>query len=163
MEDLNQIDDSLRSIRLDASDTPRLQPLSLDKMFSRAHAWGLRHPSVAGPSVIRPPSPPRRKLIYPLPKPMEGGEVSPLAGLFDYPELIPHVLSEFEHPMEMAVLCRVSKTFDYLVRRRLYEHIWVRPWEENCHSRVRLYSCKRAGDSLIVIADSAIRDIVEKA
>jgi hypothetical protein len=68
--------------------------------------------------------------------PLEGTTISPLAGLFEYPELIPHVLAEFEQPKDLAVLCRVSKAFDWLVRRRLYEHIWIRPWEENCHYKV---------------------------
>jgi hypothetical protein len=136
MIDVNGIDDSLRSIRLDALDAPRPTSLSLDKMFSRAHAWSLRHQCKAGPSVIRPPSPLRKRPIHPLPRPLEGTDVSPLAGLFHYPELIPHVLREFEQPKEMAVLCRVSKAFDWIIRRKLYEHVWVRPWEENCHVKV---------------------------
>jgi hypothetical protein len=143
MEDLNTIDDSLRSIRLDASDAPRIKTLSLDKMFSRAHAWSV--PSIAGPSIIRAPSPPRRRPIYPLPQPLEGGEISPLAALFEYTDLIPLVLGEFEHPKEMAILCRVSKGFDHLVRRRLYEHVWIRPWEEHCHEKVRGLAIKAEG------------------
>jgi hypothetical protein len=132
----NGIDDSLRSIRLDASDA-RNGLLSLDKMFSQAHAWSVT--SQAGPSTARPASPPRYMPVYPLPKPLEGKTISPLAALFDFPELIPHVLCEFEHPREMAVLCRVNKAFDHLVRRRLYDHVWVRPWEENCHVKVSWY------------------------
>lgn len=142
MDDLHHLDDSLRSIRLDATDTSRAQQLSLDKMFSRAHAWHDRvqasRCAALGPdSVVRPASPPRNRPIHPLPRPLEGSVgISPLAKLFEYPELIPHVLDEFHHPREMAVLCRVSKGFERLVRKRLYDYIWVRPWEENCHSKV---------------------------
>jgi hypothetical protein len=126
MDDIHIMDEELRSIRLDASDSPKVQPLRLDKMFLRAGQW--KTTSTPSP-VIRPPSPPRRGAIFPLPKPLEGRSVSPLAGLFGYAELVPHVLEWFEHPRDLAVLCRVSKEFCAIARRKLYESIWVRPCE----------------------------------
>jgi hypothetical protein len=119
------IDEEFRHIRLD--DGPRLRPLGLDKMFTRVEKWGLAHPSPS-PSTsqpTRPPSPPRRRGIYPLPRPQEG--ISPLGGLFDYPELLPLVLSHFDHPRDLAVLARVCSSWCKIARRRLYESVWVRP------------------------------------
>jgi hypothetical protein len=119
------INEEFRHIRLD--DGPRLRPLGLDKMFTRVEKWGLAHPSPS-PSTsqpTRPASPPRRRGIYPLPRPQEG--ISPLGGLFDYPELLPLVLSHFDHPRDLAVLARVCSSWCKIARRRLYESVWVRP------------------------------------
>jgi hypothetical protein len=143
------IDEEFRHIRLD--DGPRLRPLGLDKMFTRVEKWGLAHPSPS-PSTsqpTRPPSPPRRRGIYPLPRPQEG--ISPLGRLFDYPELLPLVLSHFDHPRDLAVLARVCSSWCKIARRRLYENIWVRPCrslffcdvangegEDGCHSKLVL-------------------------
>jgi len=143
------IDEEFRHIRLD--DGPPLRPLGLDKMITRVENWGLAHPS-ASPSTsqpLRPPSPPRRRGVYPVPRPQEG--VSPLGGLFDYPELLPLVLGHFDHPRDLAVLARVCSSWCKIARRRLYESIWVRPCtsfshymladlegEDGCHSKLVL-------------------------
>jgi hypothetical protein len=120
------IDEELRHIQLDNG--PRLQPLGLDRMISRVHQWAESHPSTSSTSsTIRAPSPIRRRAVYPLPRPQEG--VSPLGGIFDYPELLPLVLMHFEHPRELAVLARVCRSWCKLARRKLYDHIWVRPCE----------------------------------
>lgn len=128
-DELHHLDTELRAIQLYANEAPRLQPirLGIDKMFLRAHQWA----STSAPAPIaRPPSPPRRAAIFPLPKPMEGdAQTSPLGGLFEFPELIPHVLEWFEHPRDLAVLCRVSKGFNGVARKKLYQNIWVRPCE----------------------------------
>lgn len=123
MDDIELISDELRHINVDLV---RHQPLRLDKMFLRATEW--RAASEASSSVKRAPSPPRPAATYPLPKPCNDG-VSPLAGLFDYPELIPHVLKWFERPAELGILARVNRTFCDIVRKKLYGHIWIRPCE----------------------------------
>jgi len=117
------IDEEFRHIRLD--DGPRLRPLGLDKMFTRVEKWGLAHPSPSTSQPARPASPPRHRGIYPLPRFQEG--ISPLGGLFDYPELLPLVLSHFDHPRDLAVLAKVCSSWCKIARRRLYESIWVRP------------------------------------
>jgi hypothetical protein len=141
-DELHHLDSELRAIQLYANEAPRLQPirLGIDKMFLRAHQWA----STSAPAPIaRPPSPPRRAAIFPLPKPMEGGaQTSPLGGLFEFPELIPHVLEWFEHPRDLAVLCRVSKSFNSVARKKLYQNIWVRPCEWIQVSSPRLM-CRR--------------------
>lgn len=53
-----------------------------------------------------------------------------------YPELLPLVLRHFEHPRELAVLCRVNQDFRYLAQKKLYHRIWIRPWEEGCRLKV---------------------------
>lgn len=117
--------DDLRSIRLD--DGRRLQPLRLDAMFDRASNW--RKSSQAGPST-RAPSPPRKSRVYPLPKAMDAGvEVSPLAGLFEYPELVPQVLKWFDRPAELATIARVNQEFLGIARKQMYASIWIRPCE----------------------------------
>jgi hypothetical protein len=109
-DELHHLDTELRAIQLYANE-----------------AWA----STSAPAPIaRPPSPPRRAAIFPLPKPMEGDrQTSPLGGLFEFPELIPHVLEWFEYPRDLAVLCRVSKGFNGVARKKLYQNIWVRPCE----------------------------------
>ena len=124
IDDVRTLDSELRSIRLD--DGPKLQPFRLDKMFLRARQWKGSAPQV-GP-IRRPPSPPRRAAVFPLPKPLpHGSAVSPLAGLFDYPELLPLVLKDFDQARDLVVLSRVNRAFCKIARRRLYEHVWVRP------------------------------------
>ncbi|KAK6906564.1 hypothetical protein L486_07821 [Kwoniella mangroviensis CBS 10435] len=149
---LHDLDAELRAIRLD--DGPRLQPLRLDKMFLRARQWHAANPrSYASESLYRPPTPPKSAPIYPLPKPLlsqskpqakgkerEGKEegVSPLSALFDYPELIPLVLDSFDQPRDLARISRVSKEWNRIARKKLYKHIWVRPWEDGCHFKLVL-------------------------
>jgi len=117
------INEDLRHIQPD--EVPRLRHSDLDKMFTRAHEWGLAHPTPSSSQPTRAPSPPRRKAVYPLPKARDG--VSPLGGLFDYPELLPLVLRHFDHPRELAVLARVCRSWCKIARRKLYEKIWIRP------------------------------------
>ena len=125
IDDLHNLDDSLRSIGI--ADGRRYQPLQLDKMFARAANWGIPSSS-SSTSIPRPPSPPRLREIYPLPKPLEDhqGQVSPLEQLFTYPELLPLVLRHCDRPSELAVIARVNKEFCRLARMQLYESIWVR-------------------------------------
>ncbi len=124
LDDLHTIDDSLRSIHVD--DGRRLKPLLLDKMFNRATQWKGSSPQIR--PIIRPPSPPRRPTVFPLPQPLPAQEkISPLGGLFDYPELLPLVLREFDQTRDLVILARVNKAFCKLVQRKLYAHVWVRP------------------------------------
>ena len=124
MTDLHALTSDLRAIRLDATDGPKLKPLRLDEMFLRASRLSTPSPMSA---PVRAQSPPRRATVYPLPKPLAEDKPSPLAGLFDYPELLPGVLGCFESPRDLAVLCRVSRGFERVARKRLYESVWVRP------------------------------------
>jgi len=121
-----------RSLHVD----PPRQRLLLDKLFDRATRWqsnlapGSTGAAAAVPSSSRLVAPE----VYPLPLPMtsRGGEseqVSPLAPLFEYPELLPQVLKWFERPAEMATLARVSRTFQEIVYKGLYGQIWIRPCE----------------------------------
>ncbi|EIW70127.1 hypothetical protein TREMEDRAFT_68502 [Tremella mesenterica DSM 1558] len=126
-DDLHTLDESLRHLRLDIPH----QPLRLDKMFLRASQWR-QHSQV--PTTPRPPSPVRKHKVYPLPRPQQG--VSPLGGLFDYTELIPCILDGFEHPREWTVLARINRTVGELARKSLYEHVWVRPWEADPHTKL---------------------------
>lgn len=106
---------------------PARRPLGLDKMFSRAEHWKHR----AGPSApVRPPSPPPGAGHLALPAPLVGRDVSPLAELFNYPDLVPEVLAQLQRPGELAVAARVCKVWAKIARRRLYRDIWVRPWED---------------------------------
>ncbi|WWC72622.1 uncharacterized protein I206_106585 [Kwoniella pini CBS 10737] len=149
---LHDIDAELRAIRLD-DDRPRLQPLRLDKMFLRARQWHAANPrSYASEPIFRPPSPPKYPPIYPLPHPLlpsksKGKEkeqntdeslISPLSALFEYPELIPLVLDNFDQPRDLATISRVSKEWNRIARKKLYRHIWVRPWEDGCHFKLVL-------------------------
>ncbi|WWD20751.1 hypothetical protein CI109_105227 [Kwoniella shandongensis] len=147
---LRTIDDELRAIRLD--DGPKLVPLRLDKMFLRARQW--RPPTTNGASssstamndrnvqVERPPTPPRSTIIYPLPLPLPANTkevtISPLWKLFQYPELVPSVLEHFDQPKDLAIVARVCKDWCRIARKRLYEYIWVRPWEDGCHFKLVL-------------------------
>ena len=126
LDDLHQIDDSIRSIQYD--DGRRYQPLRLDKMFARATDW--KSTSQVGP-VLRPPTPPRRNMVYPLPLPLEEREngVSPLSRIFEYPELVPNVFKFFDRPPELATLALVSRSFCDLARKKLYHSLWIRPCE----------------------------------
>lgn len=141
------INEEFRHIRLD--NEPR-RPLGLDKMFTRVEKWGLANASPSTSQPTRGSSPPRRHHVLPLPRPREG--VSPLGGIFDYPELLPLVLGHFDHPRELAVLARVCRSWCKIARRKLYESIWVRPCaslsqgradrigEDGCHTKfVRLF------------------------
>ena len=123
LDDLHHIDDSIRSIQYD--DGRRYQPLRLDKMFDRATNW--KSTPQVGP-IARPPTPPRRNLIYPLPLPLkETQEISPLSRLFEYPELVPSVFKHFDRPNELATLALVNKEFCELARKKLYKSLWIRP------------------------------------
>ncbi|WRT70742.1 uncharacterized protein IL334_007741 [Kwoniella shivajii] len=154
---LHGLDAELRAIRLD--DGPRLQPLRLDKMFLRARQWHAANPkSYASEPIYRPPSPPKLPPIYPLPQPLpihlvsssssipQNGDkrkerengVSPLSQLFEYPELIPLVLDNFDQPRDLANICRVNKEWYSIIRKKLYNHIWIRPWEDGCHFKLVL-------------------------
>ena len=127
MANVQTISDELRSIRID--DGPRYQPLQLDKMFLRAGQW---QNAPSNPhDQLQPPSPPRRRTVFPLPRPLTEGHrgLSPLSGLFEYPELIPHVLKWFERPGELATLARVNHTFYGIVSKALYQNVWIRPCE----------------------------------
>lgn len=119
--EIHSLDSDLRSIRL--GDEPKLQPLRLEEMFTRATQWQGTAPA-PGP-ILRPPSPKKQQDVYPLPKPMDG--ISPLGGLFDYPELVPLILKHFERPEEWVVLARVNRAFCGIVRKKLYNHVWIRP------------------------------------
>lgn len=130
MGDLHDLDSDLRNIRVD--DGRRFQPLRLEQMFSRAEAYGRKRQAARSAPIVRPSSPPRRAAVIALPLPLgEGQAVSPLGGLFDYPELLPYVLKNFERPQELATLARVNKAFCRLVRRKLYATIWVRPCQSS--------------------------------
>lgn len=128
-----ELSTELRSLHVD----PPRQPLLLDKMFHRATRWQSNIASGSTGAATMAPSSSRLKApeVYPLPLPLspaeEQGEdhASPLAPLFDYPELLPHVLKWFERPAEMATLARVSRTFQEIVYKRLYGQIWIRPCE----------------------------------
>ncbi|ORX40973.1 hypothetical protein BD324DRAFT_612737 [Kockovaella imperatae] len=136
LDDLHHIDDSLRSIQYD--DGRRYQPLRLDKMFARATSW-TSTPQV-GP-IQRPPTPPRRTaMIYPLPQPLQeiNKGVSPLGKLFQYPELVPNILKCFDRPRELATLALVNREFCRLARKRLYEILWIRPWEKGSDIKLGL-------------------------
>ena len=124
----------LNAIRIDP---PRPTSLRIDTMFSRAAEWkSSSTPSVAGPSVQRAPSPARRRVPFPQPKPLDSSQVvSPLGQLFDYSELLPYVLRDFERPSELAVLARVNRAFNEIATKQLYEHVWMRP----CESESSLY------------------------
>ena len=146
MEDLQG---DLGQIRL--HDPPRPTSLQLDRMFDRVTAWAARQPprsfksgghasTTSGGTTIGelveaeqgPSGSSQVRRPYPLPRRSRAeqrGKPSPLEGLFDYPELTPMILDKFEHPRDLAVLARVSKGWCGLVRRRLYEHVWVRPCE----------------------------------
>lgn len=102
------------------------RPLGLDKMFNRALGWKSRGPS----APLRPPSPPPGIAHLALPAPLIGGDVSPLSALFEYPDLVPEVLSHLQRPGELAVAARVCEQWAGIARRRLYRDIWVRPWED---------------------------------
>lgn len=121
MNDIDQLNDDLRSIRVEET---RLRPLGLDRMFDRATEWKKSAPSAPG----RAPSPPRMSTVYPLPL-LYDGPVSPLGKLFGYPEMVPHVLKWFARPGELATLATVSWGFKEIVQRKLYGHIWIRPCE----------------------------------
>ena len=119
-------------------DVDDVQPLMLDKMFERVFAWGIARS--AGP-----PSRPLQDLNTSAPldtvqdesPAMAGVQAnSPLGALFDYPELTPHILGWFERPSELAVLARVNRTFCGIARKKLYHHVWIRPWEANCDTKV---------------------------
>ncbi|KAK8850569.1 hypothetical protein IAR55_004487 [Kwoniella newhampshirensis] len=158
---LHTIDDELRAIRLD--DGPKLQPLRLDKMFLRARQW--RPPAAASSSssnqiehIERSPTPPRHTKIYPLPLPLPIASstsqpqdtmhetveetrlagVSPLSKLFQYPELVPSVLEHFDQPKDLAIAARVCRDWCRIARKRLYEYVWVRPWEDGCRFKLVL-------------------------
>lgn len=125
----DDIDSDFRHIQLD--DTGPFRSLQVDKLFLRAHQWrsqnhGEAESSTAQSREHRPPSPVRKRQVYPLPLPNKSAE-SPLGGLFDYPEITPLVLSHFDHPRDFVNLARVCKSWTWIVRKRLYEHIWVRP------------------------------------
>ncbi|WVF68162.1 hypothetical protein IAT40_002927 [Kwoniella sp. CBS 6097] len=146
-QELLNLDAELRAIRLDEG--PRLIPLRLDKMFLRARQWHAANPSAHVPEPIeRPPTPPRQAKVYPLPKPLSHNKgkgrvmlddaVSPLSRLFQYPELVPSVLEHFDQPKDLAKICRVSKEWCRIGRRRLYAHVWIRPWEDGCHFKLVL-------------------------
>ncbi|RXK41989.1 hypothetical protein M231_00710 [Tremella mesenterica] len=126
-DDLHTLDESLHHLHLDIP----YQPLRLDKMFLRASQWR-QHSQV--PATPQPPSPIRKHKVYPLPRPQQG--VSPLGGLFHYTELIPCILDGFEHPREWTVLARINRTVGELARKSLYEHVWVRPWEADPHTKL---------------------------
>ncbi|WVQ85859.1 hypothetical protein IAT38_008027 [Cryptococcus sp. DSM 104549] len=131
----DDLDTDLRSIQLDA--LPRLQPLRLDRMFLRARNWANQLERTAQEPTTRAPSPAPAPRIYPLPFPLDDeveneGEkagVSPLAKLFTFEDLAPSVLEHFEQPRELAVICRVCKAWCKFGRKKLYNHVWVRPWE----------------------------------
>ncbi|ODN99450.1 hypothetical protein L198_03294 [Cryptococcus wingfieldii CBS 7118] len=149
-QDLHHLDDQLRAIRVD--DGPRLQPLRLDKMFLRAHQWRGSTSNAADISIQHksPPTPPREPPIYPLPKSYESSsatlgdtsatratdQVSPLAALFQYAELVPLVLESFDQPRDLAKICRVCKEWCSIGRKQMYSHVWVRPWEEAPHMKL---------------------------
>ncbi|ORY31235.1 hypothetical protein BCR39DRAFT_527024 [Naematelia encephala] len=134
--DVNHLDEQLRLITI--GDEPRYAPLRLDRMFLRARQWKVSTPQVE--PVLRPPSPPRKTVVFPLPVPLRAdqGDRSPLAGLFDHPELLPLVLQHIERPSELVTLAKVSWQWCILARNKLYEHVWIRPWEENCHAKLLL-------------------------
>lgn len=129
--DLHAIDAQLRAIRVD--DGPPRKPLLLDKMFMRAIQWSGSSKMYQSDesSTPPPPSPPRQPEIYPLPLgiPERSYGPSPLSMLFRYEELVPLVLENFDKPSDWAKLCRVSKGWCGIGRKRLYEHVWVRPCE----------------------------------
>jgi len=126
VDDIETMSSDLRAMRVEEL-APRYRPLQLDRMFTRAQNWKT---TSRPPPVIRAPSPPRPRTVFPLPNPMREGErVSPLGGLFDFPELLPQVLRHFDQPKELVVLARVNKAFCSLARRKLYDHVWVRPCE----------------------------------
>ncbi|KIR35721.1 hypothetical protein I352_01999 [Cryptococcus deuterogattii MMRL2647] len=140
--DLHAIDAQLRAIRVD--DGPPRKPLLLDKMFMRAIQWSGSSKMYQSDesSTPPPPSPPRQPEIYPLPLgiPEQSYGPSPLSMLFRYEELVPLVLENFDKPSDWAKLCRVSKGWCRIGRKRLYEHVWVRPWEDGPHVKlVRLF------------------------
>ncbi|OCF33621.1 hypothetical protein I316_04695 [Kwoniella heveanensis BCC8398] len=150
-QELLNLDAELRAIRLD--DGPRLIPLRLDKMFLRARQWHAAHPPSHIPEPVqRPPTPPRQARVYPLPRPLppskgksvvgaeneNDDDVSPLSKLFEYPELVPSVLEHFDQPRDLAKICRVSREWCRIGRRKLYEHVWIRPWEDGCHFKLVL-------------------------
>lgn len=130
--DSDDIDSDFRHIQLD--DTGPFRSLQVDKLFLRAHQWrsqGQGESSTSQSREKRPPSPVRKRQVYPLPLPNKSVE-SPLGGLFDYPEITPLVLSHFDHPRDFVTLARVCKSWDSIVRKRLYEHVWVRPCTSSC-------------------------------
>ena len=120
---MDDIDSDFRHIQLD--DTGPFRSLQVDKLFLRAHQWRAQTQSSTS-RQHRPPSPIRKRQVYPLPLPTKNPE-SPLGGLFDYPEITPLVLSHFDHPRDFVTLARVCRSWNSIVRKRLYEHIWVRP------------------------------------
>ncbi|WVR08647.1 hypothetical protein IAU60_005704 [Kwoniella sp. DSM 27419] len=134
--ELSGLDAELRAIRLDEG--PRLVPLRLDQLEDRTRRWHAANPTISSRSeaVYRPPSPPRESRIYPLPLKTDG--VSPLAGLFQMPELVPLILDSFDKPRDLAKICRVSREWCHIGRRRLYEHVWIRPWEDGCRRKIKL-------------------------
>ncbi|TXT07913.1 uncharacterized protein COLE_04837 [Cutaneotrichosporon oleaginosum] len=101
------------------------RPLGLDRIFERAAHWHQRGPS----APLHPPSPPPSAAHLTLPLP-DAHEISPLAGLFTYPDLVPEVLAHLSHPRDLAVGARVCREWARVCRRRLYRDIWVRPWED---------------------------------
>nr|XP_018259775.1 uncharacterized protein I303_07845 [Kwoniella dejecticola CBS 10117]OBR81933.1 hypothetical protein I303_07845 [Kwoniella dejecticola CBS 10117] len=126
-------------------------------MFLRARQWHAANPrSYASEPLYRPPSPPRYPPIYPLPLPLAQSRspsadkgkskaidssqegISPLSALFEYPELIPLVLENFDQSRDLAKISRVCKEWNRIARRKLYSHIWVRPWEDGCHFKLVL-------------------------
>ena len=160
----DHLESDLRAITLDASDNAPPKTLRLEEMFTRVQAWGdahrsrLHQPDEDSPSSTRPSSPthePRQP--YPLPMPLEQQTlgVSPIAGIIAYPELLPLVVGHFEHPRELAVLCRVSRDVQHLAQKKLYERIWIRPWEEGCRLKVRLQV------AMTHLARSPLPDLVE--
>lgn len=122
----DDIDSDFRHIQLD--DTGPFRSLQVDKLFLRAHQWRSQTPHAESSTSRhhRPPSPIRQRAVFPLPLPTDKVE-SPLGGLFDYPELAPLVLGHFDRPRDFATLGRVCKSWNSITRKKLYEHIWVRP------------------------------------
>lgn len=138
----DNLDTDLRAITLNASDNAPPKTLRLDEMFARVQRWGEARRELDGdqsPASTRPSSPSwEPRLPFPLPKPLRDGEMSALGGLMAYPELLPLVVRHFDHPRELAILCRVHPDFRSLAQKKLYHRIWVRPWEDGCRLKVRM-------------------------
>lgn len=123
---------------------PLRRPLGLDKMFARAGTWR----SGQGEFLHREasPPPPDAPLALPL---ASTADTSPLARLFEYPELVPCVLEQLSRPSHIASAMRVCKTWEHHLKKALYREVWVRPWEAAPKAKVGAGRLVDAHDQLI--------------
>ena len=137
----------LSAITLNATDNPPPRTLRLEEMFTRVERWGearraARIDDTPTAASTRPSSPAHGiRQPFPLPLPHDADGPSSLSRIVEYPELLPLILRHFEQPKELAILCRVNSDFRYLAQKKLYERVWLRPWEEGCRLKVSNLPC----------------------